>query len=158
MENVKAVHPRARLAGPVFGLLFGAGLTAMATAPLLAQSEPHMLGASLFGANEVGHEGAGDEASGDFTGEIDMDAGTLCYFLDIEGLDDVAAAHVHKGKKGKNGPPVVVLQTENPEGEELCVEVESEVLADIAKNEDDYYVNVHTASIPAGAIRGQFGG
>lgn len=153
MENVKSLHQRVGLAS----LVLGAGLAAMATTPLLAQDEPLMVSASLYGSNEVGHKGAGDDASGDFTGEIDMGAGTLCYFLDIEGLNDVTAAHVHKGAKGKNGPPVVVLQTDNPDGEELCAEVDAEVLADIAKNEDDYYVNVHTASIPAGAIRGQFG-
>ena len=154
MNKLNLFSPRAGMVS----LAVGASLTAIAAAPLLAQDEPMMVSASLYGSNEVGHKGAGDDASGDFTGEINMDAGTLCYFLDIEGLDDVTAAHVHKGAKGKNGPPVVVLETDNPDGDEICAEVEASVLADIAKNEDDYYVNVHTASIPAGAIRGQFGG
>jgi len=153
MNNVKCFSGRAGLAG----LVFGVGITAMAASPLLAQDETIMVGTTMFGENEVGHKGAGKDASGDFTGEIDTDAGTLCYFLDIEGLDDVTAAHVHKGKKGKNGPPVVVLQLDNPDDEDLCVEVDGDLLADIAKNESGYYVNVHTASIPAGAIRGQLG-
>jgi hypothetical protein len=36
-----------------------------------------------------------------------------------------------------------------------CAEVSREVALDILKNPEDYYVNVHTALFPDGAIRGQ---
>ena len=122
---------------------------------VLAQDTTKAVGASLFGENEVGHEGAGDDAGGDFSGEIDLEAGTLCYYLETYGLDTVTAAHVHKAKEGANGPPVVVLMAD--EDDETCAEVEADVLADIAAHEDRYYVNVHTEAYPAGAIRGQLG-
>ena len=153
MTFIDRAAPRSALAA----VLALAGIAGAASAPALADDHLRMVSASLFGMEEVGHNGADDEASGDFTGEIDLEAGTLCYYLDIEGLDDVTAAHVHKGKKGENGPPVVVLDTDNPDGDERCAEVEADLLADIARNEDDYYVNVHTQAHPAGAIRGQFG-
>lgn len=133
-------------------LLCGAGLAA---APALADDHFHSLGAALFGQNEVGHDGAGKDAGGDFVGEIDMDAGTLCYYLETYGLEEVTAAHLHKGKAGENGAPVVVLEADAPD--EVCTEVEAELLSDIMQNEEGYYVNVHTAAIPAGAIRGQLG-
>ncbi|KEO87513.1 hypothetical protein EH30_07765 [Erythrobacter sp. JL475] len=129
----------------------------MAVAPAQADDEVHSLGASLFGENEVDHEGAGEDAGGDFTGEIDMSRGTLCYYLEVYGLDEVTAAHIHKGKDGENGPPVVVLEFEGADRDEVCLEVEAELLADMARHEERYYVNVHTAAYPAGAIRGQLG-
>lgn len=145
---------------PGITLVCGAGLlgaSIVAAPAALADEHLHALGASLFGANEVGHQGAGEDASGDFSGEIDMEAGTLCYYLEVEELDGFTAAHIHKGKEGKNGPPVVVLELTGEDGEETCAQVDGEVLAAIASDHEDYYVNVHTSEFPAGAIRGQLG-
>lgn len=147
-----------RMQGRTLGWMLLGG-AALAAAPVLAdgheEAHERALGASLFGMNEVGHEGAGEDAGGDFSGIIDMEAGTLCYYLETYGLEDVAAAHVHKGAAGENGPPVVVLEANADD--EVCAEVEADVLTDMAANEEGYYVNVHTAAIPAGAIRGQLG-
>ena len=131
-------------------LLLGGALVA---GPLLAEEGP--VGASLFGENEVGHEGADEDAGGDFSGYVDTAAGTLCYYLETYGLDDVTAAHLHKGKDGDNGPPVVVLEANADD--EVCVEVEAELLTDIVRRKKDYYVNVHSTAFPEGAIRGQLG-
>lgn len=136
------------------GALALAGLLAGGAA---AQDSYEALGASLFGENEVGHEGAGEEASGDFEGLIDREQGTLCYYLEVSGLDTVTAAHIHKGGKASNGDPVVTLELTGEDGDEICVEVDAALLADMARNERSYYVNVHTEAFPAGAIRGQFG-
>ena len=135
-----------------FGLVLALGC-----GPALAQDQIHSLGTPLLGINEVGHEGAGEEAGGDFSGEIDMGAGTLCFYLDVYGLDDMTAAHMHNAPEGENGPPVMVLEIDES-GDEACAEADAELLADIAQNEENYYVNVHTQTLPAGAIRGQFGG
>ena len=143
-----------RTLGLGLALIGGAALVA---APALADDHLHSLGASLFGQMEVGHEGAGDDAGGDFAGEIDMEAGTLCYYLEVYGLEDVTAAHLHKGAEGENGPPVVVLEVMGEDSDEACAEVEAGLLADIAANEDGYYINVHTQANPAGAVRGQLG-
>lgn len=140
--------------GKVSFVLLGAAGLAIA-APAIADNHEHTLGASLFGENEVGHEGVGEDAGGDFMGIIDTRAGTLCYYLETYGLEDVTAAHLHEGGEGDNGPPVVVLEANADD--EVCVEVEAAVLADIVRNEEDYYVNVHTAAIPQGAVRGQLG-
>ncbi|MCK0128055.1 CHRD domain-containing protein [Erythrobacter sp. F6033] len=124
----------------------------IAAAPVYAQSEYAYIGASLFGEHEVGHEGAGEDASGDFSAELNLQTGSMCYMLEVEGLDDFAAAHIHKGEAGKNGPPVVTLELTD---DDKCIDVDVELLKDMAKNERKYYVNVHTAAFPEGAIRGQ---
>lgn len=113
------------------------------------------VGTSLFGDQEVGHEAAGEDASGDFTAELDLTAGKICYALEVDGLDTVTAAHLHEGEFGKNGPPMVTLQLMGEDGEDVCTAVDKALLAKIAKNKADYYVNVHTEAFPDGAIRGQ---
>ena len=144
--------PRAALAAGVM-----AGRIAAGAGALEAEDTVHTIGASLFGENEVGGKGAGKEASGNFEGEIDMEAGTLCYFLETEALEGFTAAHIHKGKAGENGPPVVVLQLTGEDGDEVCAEVDAAVLKGIVKDQEGHYVNVHTSAFPAGAVRGQLG-
>ena len=62
---------------------------------------------------------------------------------------------VHKGGTASNGPPVVTLQLASDD--EVCVDVEADLLRDIARNSRNYYVNVHTEAFPQGAVRGQLG-
>lgn len=134
-----------------------AGAAILCAGSALAQDDDlAFVGTSMFGEQEV-EGGAGAEASGDFSAELDMKAGRMCYMLEVQGLVDFAAAHIHKGKRGENGPPVVTLELLGDDGEDVCVAVDATLLKDIAKNRAHYYVNVHTAAFPAGAIRGQLG-
>lgn len=124
----------------------------LAAAPAHSQKQYAYTGTSMFGEYEVGHKGAGEEASGDFSAEFDLLSGKMCYILEVNGLSGFTAAHIHKAEKGKNGPPVVTLELAS---QDRCIDVDVELLKDIAKNEHKYYVNVHTEAFPAGAIRGQ---
>lgn len=121
----------------------------LAAMPLAAAAAPVTLVATLNGANEP----AGGEAkgSGTFTVEVDADAGDFCYTLTAKGVGAVTAAHVHTGAAGANGPPVVTIAVADDE----CIAAEPDVLRPIVANPAGYYVNVHTAAFPAGAIRGQ---
>lgn len=127
------------------------------TSPALAQDNMAYIGTSLFGEQEVGHDGAGEDASGDFSAELDLAKGRMCYMLEVDGLDTFAAAHIHEGAVGKEGPPVVSLQLLGDDGNDVCVDVDAELLKTIARNGTRYYVNVHTEAYPQGAIRGQLG-
>jgi hypothetical protein len=132
-------------------------VSSLMAAPALSQDNLAFLGTSMFGEYEVGGQGAGEEASGDFSAELDLDSGQICYMLELDGIEDFAAAHIHKAPAGENGPPVMTLELMGPEGDDVCTQADVELLKDIAKNKADYYVNVHTTAFPAGAIRGQLG-
>lgn len=133
------------------GLLF--------TAPLVAQDDADRygyVGTSLFGDQEVDTKGAGEDASADFMAEFDYKEARICYMLELTELKNFTAAHIHKGKVGENGPPVITLQLSD-DGEDVCETADVAVMKDIAANEAEYYVNVHTKKFPQGAVRGQLG-
>lgn len=119
-----------------------------------AQDNLAYLGTSLFGEYVVGG-GAGEDASGDFTAELDLAKGRMCYLLEVDGLDIFSSAHIHEGAKGENGPPAIELQLSGPKGDDICVNADPALLKDIVKRKDRYYVSVHTVSFPDGAVRGQ---
>jgi len=131
--------------GPI--LLLGAAFAAVLSVPAVAA--PVTLAATLNGANEPG--GGDADGTGAFTVEIDADAGDFCYTLTADKVDKVTMAHVHTGAAGVNGPPVVTLEL----GSDLCVAVEPDVLKPIVADANGYYVNVHNAAYPGGAVRGQ---
>lgn len=136
-----------------FGSVLACGL-AIGGMPAMTQDNMEYIGTSLFG-EQVPGKGAGEDAAGDFSAELDLGAGRMCYMLEVEGLGEVTAAHIHAGALGKTGEALVPLELLGDDGDDICVDVDVELLKKIAKNKARYYVNVHTAEFPEGAIRGQ---
>jgi LPXTG-motif cell wall-anchored protein len=118
------------------------------------------LATSLVGSEEK--PGPGDPAgSGQAWVTVKTD-NSVCYKVTWSGLGQPAtAAHIHKGVKGLPGDVVVPFfgNGKQPSGkgsDENCVQVpDLAVVEGLRKNPQDYYVNVHTAQFPQGAIRGQ---
>jgi hypothetical protein len=100
---------------------------------------------------------AGGQGSGKITVVVDPPKGTACYILNVDGLEAVTAAHIHKGGPGETGAPVVPLKAPEGGASGGCAPVTPEVSAALLANPGGYYVNVHTRSFPNGAIRGQLG-
>lgn len=98
---------------------------------------------------------AGGAGGGNVTLVVDPPKGTACYIMNVSGLQDVTAAHVHKGGPGETGAPVVPLTAPADGTSGGCAQVTAEVAAALLDNPGGYYVNVHTRAFPAGAIRGQ---
>lgn len=134
-----------------FSMLLAGSALALSL-PAAALAEPVMLSASLDGASET--KGGDPDGSGVFEAELDTDTGDLCYILAASDIADPTAAHIHAGAAGKDGKPVVTVEVTG-EDEDLCIAVEPDTLKEIVANPAGYYVNVHNAEYPAGAVRGQ---
>ena len=79
----------------------------------------------------------------------------ICFDIRLENVGEVAAGHIHKGAPGVAGPIFVPLfdgVTEHPQG---CAPASRAKIRKIRLHPRRYYVNVHNASYPAGAARGQ---
>jgi hypothetical protein len=102
---------------------------------------------------------AGDPVgTGASTIRVRAGQGQLCFQLSVENLAAVAA-HIHRGASGVAGPVVVPLATPAANGASRgCVPAARTIVAAILARPASYYVNVHTAEFPAGAVRGQLTG
>lgn len=85
---------------------------------------------------------------------------TVCFRLHWDGLTSVTAAHIHSGAAGVTGSVVVpffnapIPDTISSVGG--CVhDVDPALIKNIHDNPSDYYVNVHDAAFPGGAVRDQ---
>lgn len=115
------------------------------------------LGTSLNGDEEV--PGPGDtDGEGFVVLALKPALKKICYLLSVENIDTPTAAHIHKAPVGEAGPVVVALEPPEDGDSHGCVsDVERNLIIDIIRNPSDYYINVHNAEFPAGAIRGQLG-
>jgi hypothetical protein len=121
----------------------------MAAAPPLVSAAPAAYHATLSAAEEPSHGPSG----GAGTAKVTIDGSQLCYDLTWNAATGTPqAGHIHQGAKGTEGPIVVVL---NPTTSHTCTTVAPAVAQGIAADPSGYYVNLHTAGYPNGAIRGQ---
>lgn len=118
-----------------------------------------LLVADLDGASEVPGPGHPD-ATGRF--EAELSDGRLCVDMIVSGLrEPVTGAHLHDGGAGEAGSVTVDIGTppdaaaDPARWTDACSEVDDEVIERIAGSPERVYVNVHTASHPDGAVRGQ---
>ncbi len=90
---------------------------------------------------------------------LDESSLELLYFIDVANIDNIVAAHIHRGMVGMNGPVVFTLYggapppfgPGNPIGG--VVQLSAGDVADL--DAQRFYVNVHTTDVPSGEIRGQ---
>jgi hypothetical protein len=125
---------------------------------------PDQLTARLLGGNEV------PPADPDGRGRAFVDTGRtrVCFALLWSNIGAPIFAHIHRGGAGVNGP-VVVLFFDVPEAAgsppaalpaEItavggCVSGDAALLREIRRHPGAFYVNIHNAEFPGGAIRGQ---
>ncbi len=119
--------------------------------PALGAGRP--LSADLLGANEV--PGPGDP-DGSGTAHVSLNQGLneVCFDITVENVDPILAAHIHAAPAGVAGGVVVNFDVPN-NGLSGCVAADAALIKAIRQNPGDYYVNVHNAPFPPGALRGQ---
>ena len=112
------------------------------------------LSTMLTGAQEV--PGPGDpDGSGMVHLSLNQGQGTITYHLEVSNIDPATGAHIHRAVAGQAGPVVVGLIPPTNGSSTGTATVSAELIKDIRQNPSMYYVNVHNAMYPAGAIRGQ---
>ena len=113
-----------------------------------------VLAAQLAGAAERPNPGD-EDGSGEAAITIETTTNEICFQISVTGIEEATAAHVHEGGPDEAGPPVIDLTAPSGGSSEGCTAVEAELLNSLAENPQNYYVNVHNAEFPAGAVRGQ---
>ena len=118
----------------------------------------------LSGQNEVSAAfptgGAGDP-DGTGTAAITVNVGQqrVCWDITVNNISAPTRGHIHKAPVLVNGPIVVGFFEAANVALKGCTSttqpVDRRLLMDIIQHPSSYYVNVHNADFPAGAIRGQ---
>ncbi|GFO56824.1 CHRD domain-containing protein [Geomonas sp. Red276] len=110
------------------------------------------------------------KSSGKAEFKVNKDGTEISYKLYVKNIKDINGAHIHMGKKGEDGPPIVMLYKEQKKGKSHGLLTEGKITADDMMGDykgksindlvtlmqsGDAYVNVHTDANPDGEIRGQ---
>ena len=167
------VRKTSRLIGIVTAALALSALVSVSSGSLVtlshAQGEQKFT-AKMTGKDEVPPHDTKATGTAEFT--LSADGKTMSYKVDVMNIDKVTVAHIHQGKPGENGPPVVWLfnSSSNPTGpmngklsegkitsSDLVGPLKGKQISDLVKliNDGNAYANVHTQQNPKGEIRGQ---
>jgi hypothetical protein len=142
----------------ILALASAAGAIALAGCATVEEETVDALGttyhATMTGANEPG--GGDPDGYGEAEISISDVFGQVCWELKkVSGIGTPTAAHIHIGAAGVNGPPVFTLRKSNEGAWQGCTDGSEWTQDRIGDNPGAFYVNVHTAEYPNGAIRGQ---
>jgi len=112
--------------------------------------------ATLSGASEV--PAVTTEANGNAFLRLNLNNGHLRGYIQTIGIT-VTSAHIHQGKEGATGAPIVTLEIVSTTGDSTLIKVpdntnvkKEQIKAILNKGA---YVNIHSDAFPAGEIRGQ---
>ena len=114
---------------------------------------------TMSGAEECNAAGECSQGDPDGSGlaRITLNAGqaTVCWELTVTNIAPATAAQIHRAPAGVPGPIVVPLSPPTGGSSSGCTTASPTLIEDIIENSEAYYVNVHNADYPAGAVRGQ---
>lgn len=135
--------------------LTAAGVAAASLAAALAAGAATNAGTTKLEANLRGsNEGAPASNRGKTEIRLTPSSGKVCWATTITKIDGKPnASHIHKGRRGVSGNVVVPLGAGFKR--QGCTTASKALVKAIIKNPGAYYVNVHNAKHPAGAMRGQ---
>ena len=128
-------------------------LTVLALASIAADGG-RPITVEMTGAAE--RPGPGDpDGSGTAMFWLNHGQGQVCFELLVSDIAPATAAHIHVAPADSPGPVVIPLAAPTSGMSSGCASVDPELIKAIMQNPENYYVNVHNAEYPAGAVRGQ---
>ena len=155
------------LAAPVLGALLVLFLAAASQAQVSAGGDTIRGTASLEATLVAG--ATGDPAlSGDADLVVSPRRGAICFDIELdvdgalgeaEGADTVVSVHIHPGTagvacEGEDCPAPIDLDFAN-EGLEGCAKAGKQLLSSLVAEPEQFFLHVHTARFPTGALSGQ---
>lgn len=159
-NNTKAAALGAGLGMVAFALLTpslasGNARTTIGTGKAAAAVAKPFVAMLLGGAEEVPNPGDPD-GTGAAAVTIDPATNEVCWDIRVANIATATAAHIHRGARGASGPVVVDFASSLPNPTAAgCIMATPGIAAEIVGNPAGFYVNVHTADFPGGAVRGQ---
>ena len=111
--------------------------------------------ADLTGAEVVPATGDAD-GTGNARLTLYPNKNKICYRIEVSNMDMATAAHLHMGSAGEEGSVVLKLRPPRDGSSRECIRGLGErFIKKVARNSSGYYVDVHNAEFPSGAVRGQ---
>src|SRR5262249_44282396 len=143
----------------------GAGQAAAAASPATSSPSgftPRFFVARLSGGNEVpvpGGPAVGDP-DGTATALVRVQGARVTFGVDWQGITAPTLGHIHQGAAGVNGPVKVALfaaplPAPAPATAGAVTVTDPQIADGIRANPAGFYVNLHSAQFPGGAVRGQ---
>ncbi len=111
------------------------------------------LTADLTGAAEVPSPGDTD-GSGTAWVTLNQGLAEVCFVIEVADIATPTAAHIHDAPAGVASGVVVNFDL-TTNGLSGCVDADADLIKAIRQAPWNYYVNVHNADFPPGAVRGQ---
>jgi hypothetical protein len=138
-------------------IVTGVGLHVLNFAFAQQKQQPQTFTAKLSGSNEV--PPVTTSATGMAQFQLTADGSQINYKLNATNLNNFMMAHIHQGKAGENGPPVVPLSMGSGKitASDLQGPLAGKQLSDLINlmKTGGTYANIHTQTNQNGEIRGQ---
>jgi hypothetical protein len=130
-----------------------------ATTTSVADGEMVLTANLVGGAAEV-PDGGDPDGSGRATVSLKASSNEVCFDVTATNIAAPTLGHIHEGAASVAGPVVVNIAdparaVTSPPLKACTAGVDRALIARIAANPSGFYVNLHTADYPKGAIRGQ---
>jgi hypothetical protein len=135
-------------------LIASVGMLLACVVPASAQTDGRPFTIDLTGTAEVNAQGVPNQGdpNGSGTANLTINPGTgeVCWTIEVADVDPIFAAHIHIAPSTAPGPIVVPLDPDPG-----CSDIDRDLALAIITDPGSYYVNVHNATYPLGALRGQ---
>ena len=114
---------------------------------------------AMTGAQEVNASGVPNQGDPDGVGTgsitVNVGQGTVCWDFEVSGIAAPTRGHIHEAAAGANGPIVVGFFEADSVALAGCRTAERDLLRELLVAPEHFYLNVHNAQFPGGALRGQ---